>query len=281
MYTLCTYTSTFPSSLPSPSGSRRGSRDYGGVSEKHFRPKFRKIPVDRDAQEGAMTRFDCVVTGRPIPELLWFRDGTQVHDDQLHKIVVNEDGIHSLIIHAVQPFDTGHYTCIARNKAGEDTCQVNLNVHRKSFILYVIHKVSRLNRVNVKHKSSILYVIHKVSRFNVQCKSSILYVIHKVSRLNRVNVKHKSSILYVIHKVSRFNVQCKSPILYVIHKVSRLNRVNVKHKSSILYVIHKVSRFNVQCKSPILYVIHKEPTEVLRKFGNTFFWKFDTHLNSS
>ena len=127
-----------PSSLPSPSGSRRGSRDYGGVSEKHFRPKFRKIPVDREAQEGQMTRFDCVVTGRPIPELLWFRDGTQVHDDQLHKIVVNEDGIHSLIIHAVQPFDTGHYTCIARNKAGEDTCQVNLNVHRKSSFLFCV-----------------------------------------------------------------------------------------------------------------------------------------------
>lgn len=137
-------------SSPSPSGSRRGSRDFGGVSEKHFRPKFRKIPVDRDAQEGQMTRFDCVVSGRPIPELLWFRDGIQVHDDQLHKIVVNEDGIHSLIIHAVQPYDTGHYTAIARNKAGEDTCQVSLNVQRELSCQFFMALINHIYNVHTK-----------------------------------------------------------------------------------------------------------------------------------
>ena len=146
----CTYTLTLIFSAPSPSGSRRGSRDFGGVSEKHFRPKFRKIPVDRDAQEGQMTRFDCVVSGRPIPELLWFRDGIQVHDDQLHKIVVNEDGIHSLIIHAVQPYDTGHYTAIARNKAGEDTCQVSLNVQRELSCSFFMALINHMYNVHTK-----------------------------------------------------------------------------------------------------------------------------------
>ena len=50
----------------------------GGVSEKNFKPKFRKQPSDRDATEGTMTRFDCIVSGRPIPELIWFRDNQRV-----------------------------------------------------------------------------------------------------------------------------------------------------------------------------------------------------------
>ena len=52
--------------------------EIGGVSEKNFRPKFREVPSDRDAVEGTMTRFDCIVSGRPIPELIWFRDDQRV-----------------------------------------------------------------------------------------------------------------------------------------------------------------------------------------------------------
>jgi len=75
-----------------------------------------------------MARFDCIVTGRPNPDMFWFRDGTEVLDDRLHKIVINEDGISSLIFDATARSDSGHYTCIARNRAGEDRFEVNLNV---------------------------------------------------------------------------------------------------------------------------------------------------------
>ncbi len=117
----------------------------GGVSEKYFRPVFRKVPQDQEGSEGQMCRFDCVVSGRPQPELFWYRDGVQVHEDRLHKIVVNENGINSLIIHATHRLDSGLYTCIARNRGGEDQYQVTLNVSRKSFysnkvILNVSHK---------------------------------------------------------------------------------------------------------------------------------------------
>ena len=54
-----------------------------------------------------------------------------MHDDDLHKIVINEDGIHSLIIHATYPSDAGQYTCVARNRGGEDRFTVHLNVVRK------------------------------------------------------------------------------------------------------------------------------------------------------
>lgn len=78
-----------------------------------------------------MCRFDCIVTGRPNPELLWYREGVQVFEDSLHKIVINEDGINSLIFDATHKKDAGLYTCIARNRGGEDRFQVRLNVARE------------------------------------------------------------------------------------------------------------------------------------------------------
>ena len=48
--------------------------------------------------------------------------------DRLHKIVINEDRICSLIFDATTRSDAGYYTCIARNRAGEDRCEVELKV---------------------------------------------------------------------------------------------------------------------------------------------------------
>lgn len=92
---------------------------------------FRKIPVDLEVPEGQMARFDCIVTGRPNPDMFWFRDGTDVYADRLHKIVINEDGINSLIFDATSRQDSGLYTCVARNLGGEERFQVSLNVLRE------------------------------------------------------------------------------------------------------------------------------------------------------
>ena len=49
----------------------------------------------------------------------------------MHKIVINEEGINSIIFEAVSPSDAGVYLCIARNRAGEDRFTVSLNVLRE------------------------------------------------------------------------------------------------------------------------------------------------------
>jgi hypothetical protein len=110
---------------------KRGPYEPGGVSEKHYKPIFRKVPADEEKREGEVFRFDCIVAGRPNPDMFWYRDGEQVFDDALHKIVINESGTNSLIFHAVAKTDAGVYKCVARNRAGEDTFQVRLNVRRK------------------------------------------------------------------------------------------------------------------------------------------------------
>ena len=39
-----------------------------------------------------MVRFDCRITGRPYPDVTWHLNGRQIHDDAIHKILVNESG---------------------------------------------------------------------------------------------------------------------------------------------------------------------------------------------
>ena len=43
-------------------------------------------------------------------------------------MVVNEDGVHSLIITKASPQDGGIYNCIAKNKGGESAFTVDLRV---------------------------------------------------------------------------------------------------------------------------------------------------------
>lgn len=50
-------------------------------------------------------------------------------------MVVNEDGVHSLIITKASPLDAGVYTCLAENKGGQNSFNVNLRVLGKWWLL--------------------------------------------------------------------------------------------------------------------------------------------------
>lgn len=58
----------------------------GDVTEKHYKPKFKEVPSNVAIKEGKLTRFDCRVTGRPPPDLTWYRNGQQVFNDASHKV---------------------------------------------------------------------------------------------------------------------------------------------------------------------------------------------------
>ncbi|XP_053730689.1 myopalladin [Synchiropus splendidus] len=101
------------------------------TQERSFRPHFLQAPGDMLGHEGGLCRLDCKVSGLPSPELMWLVNGRPIYPDQYHKMLVRENGMHSLVIDPVTQKDAGTYTCIASNKAGQSSFSLDLTVVEK------------------------------------------------------------------------------------------------------------------------------------------------------
>uniref|UniRef100_A0A087YEU2 Neural cell adhesion molecule 1a n=1 Tax=Poecilia formosa TaxID=48698 RepID=A0A087YEU2_POEFO len=90
--------------------------------------RARKSEVNATADVGESALLACDADGFPEPTVTWAQDKQKVvteEDDD--KYSLNEDGS-ELVIKEVRKVDEGDYTCIAKNKAGEKTEEVSLNV---------------------------------------------------------------------------------------------------------------------------------------------------------
>ncbi|XP_073500269.1 palladin isoform X2 [Phyllobates terribilis] len=121
-----------PTSQPHVRRPRSRSRDSGDenepIQERFFRPHFLQAPGDLIVQEGKLCRMDCKVSGLPTPDLSWQLNGRPVRPDNSHKMLVRENGVHSLIIEPVTTRDAGIYTCVASNRAGQNSFSLELIV---------------------------------------------------------------------------------------------------------------------------------------------------------
>ncbi|XP_072414067.1 myopalladin isoform X2 [Chiloscyllium punctatum] len=120
--------------IPSVQSKRTRSRVSEGeepVQEGFFCPHFLQAPGDMIAHEGQICRLDCKVSGLPNPDLMWLLNGKPILPDATHKMLVRENGIHSLLIDHLTAGDTGIYTCIATNKAGQSSFSLELSVVAK------------------------------------------------------------------------------------------------------------------------------------------------------
>ncbi|XP_013909694.1 PREDICTED: myopalladin [Thamnophis sirtalis] len=111
--------------------SRVSERDREPLQERFFRPYFLQAPGDMVAHEGRLCRLDCKVSGLPLPDLMWLRNGKPVLPDATHKMLIRENGVHSLLIDPLRQSDAGIYTCIATNKTGQNSFSLELSVVEK------------------------------------------------------------------------------------------------------------------------------------------------------
>lgn len=106
----------------------RGPNNDPANDEQYKKPYFVLVPKDTEVPEGTFVRFDCLAFGRPTPVLTWYFNGKEIQPDAAHKLSVNEEGVHSLLITAAGFPDTGTYSCVARNKVGEASFSIELKV---------------------------------------------------------------------------------------------------------------------------------------------------------
>lgn len=123
-------------------------------TSRTLKPGFIKIPQDQEVTEGKMVRFDLRVSGRPFPDISWLRNGQPVNDDATHKLLVNEGGVHALMITAASREDAGTWTCIANNKSGECRFEVHLVVIEKEQVV-APKFVERFQSLNVHEGESV------------------------------------------------------------------------------------------------------------------------------
>ncbi|CAL8343147.1 unnamed protein product [Lota lota] len=82
------------------------------------KPKIQAAPSLLKALIGQTVNLPCVVQGEPRPEISWFHNGQPVR-------VEDSSGLR---IQRAALADQGTYRCVAKNTAGEDTLEINLEV---------------------------------------------------------------------------------------------------------------------------------------------------------
>ncbi|XP_073490417.1 striated muscle preferentially expressed protein kinase isoform X2 [Aquarana catesbeiana] len=90
-------------------------------------PRFDSIMEDIEIRTGETARCVVVVEGKPVPDIMWYKDG-QLLVESGHLNFVYDDAECSLVILNATPEDSGVYTCTARNLAGELSCKAELQV---------------------------------------------------------------------------------------------------------------------------------------------------------
>ncbi|XP_019363471.1 PREDICTED: obscurin [Gavialis gangeticus] len=83
---------------------------------------------NQEVQDGYPVSFDCVVIGKPLPTVRWFKDGKVLEEDDHYMINEDQEGCHQLIITAVVPTDMGVYRCLAENSMGVASTKAELRV---------------------------------------------------------------------------------------------------------------------------------------------------------
>ncbi|XP_077463990.1 hemicentin-1 [Stigmatopora argus] len=81
--------------------------------------------TDTKVKETHNITLTCEASGNPVPEITWLKDGKELVPDRQHQIL--SDGRY-LQISDVRLADTGRYSCLASNNAGDRSRHFNLNV---------------------------------------------------------------------------------------------------------------------------------------------------------
>ncbi|XP_011820084.1 PREDICTED: striated muscle preferentially expressed protein kinase [Mandrillus leucophaeus] len=108
--------------------NRHGTQTCSVTLELAEAPRFESIMEDVEVGAGETARFAVVVEGKPLPDIMWYKDEVLLTESS-HVSFVYEENECSLVVLSTGAQDGGVYTCTARNLAGEVSCKAELAVH--------------------------------------------------------------------------------------------------------------------------------------------------------
>uniref|UniRef100_T1JF76 Protein sidekick n=1 Tax=Strigamia maritima TaxID=126957 RepID=T1JF76_STRMM len=95
-------------------------------------PIIREGPKDLTVYDGKDAQLPCIATGSPLPKVTWWLNGSTEIKSAGRVQILNNGG---LLIAAVQPIDSGHYTCVQSNTLGSVNVSAQLSVLVKTQIV--------------------------------------------------------------------------------------------------------------------------------------------------
>ncbi|XP_056145703.1 striated muscle-specific serine/threonine-protein kinase [Lampris incognitus] len=184
--------------------NKYGSDTCNFIIEMAAPPTFETIMEDLDVRVGETPRFAVVVEGKPIPDILWFKNDTLLSESS-HYTFVYDDNECSLVVLNTQPEDSGVYTCTARNLAGSVSCKAELTVHQAKIKdepmedeETILRKMRRLTDYFDIHKeigrgafSYVKRVTQKVGKMEYAAKFISARAKRKASALREMNMLSK------------------------------------------------------------------------------------------
>lgn len=95
-------------------------------------PVFKEMFNDRVAFEGTSTKFECIVTGKPMPKIKWLFNGEPIVGK---KILISTSGDRQVCtIPEIAKELEGTITCVAENEVGKASCAATLSVQSTTAI---------------------------------------------------------------------------------------------------------------------------------------------------
>ena len=97
-------------------------------------PKFTVKLTNCDAKEGTTAKMNCTAKGKPRPEITWFKGEEPLEPTDRLKIDTKDlkgDSVSILSLEKCTIEDTMDVKAVAKNPAGEDTCQAKMTVTSK------------------------------------------------------------------------------------------------------------------------------------------------------
>ncbi|XP_062389611.1 coiled-coil domain-containing protein 141-like [Sardina pilchardus] len=87
-------------------------------------PHFLSRLEDKDLLVGDDLTLECVISGRPVPQVLWLRDNKVLAYGESR--AESQSDTHVLLKKGVESSDSGEYVCVLKNDFGEDWCSAKV-----------------------------------------------------------------------------------------------------------------------------------------------------------